>query len=98
MCNDRTLGNRRQLRHPRAADDAGGADRPSADPDFDHIGPGFDQRPYPIRRHHIAGEDNQGGKLAANRTNCLNHPAAVTVRSVQCHRIDPSFMQGPGAL
>ena len=51
------VGDRRDLRHADAGDDARGADRARADADLDRIGARADQIQRRLARHDVAGDD-----------------------------------------
>ena len=70
------VGDRGDLRHADARDDAGRADRARADADLDRIRAGVDQRQRRLGRHDVAGDDLLVRPLGLDALDRLDHAAA----------------------
>ena len=90
---------RRQLRHARAADDASGADRTSADANLDRIGSGVGEGVDAVLGDHVAGDHGQRGPARLDPLDRLDHACRVSVGGVDTdcvdggshQRLDPSL-------
>src|SRR5690606_6431240 len=94
----RDLGDRRDLRHADARDDARRADRAGADADLDRIGACFDERARRLARHDVARDHLQRRIRPLDLADPLEHTTRVPVRGVDDDDVDAGLDQQRDAL
>ena len=84
----------RNLWNPDPSNDPGRANRTWADPNFNHVDPGFKEGPGRVTSSNVAGDQCLVRIVGANFLDLTQNPGGVTVGRVDHDRISPGFKEG----